>query len=116
MKHRKSKEMAQVRREEAVDAVEAVVEILRETEGRLGDSDVDVKRRIELAKMRREMEESLPQLRAAAYLPSPSFSTTIAGEDEDGSEPTKRQDDLTSASSQIDPNMVSRHPVNLRPS
>jgi DNA polymerase gamma 1 len=96
MKHRKTKEKAAQRDEETVAAIESVVEQLREAEGLLGDSGVDLEKRAELHKMRTEMEESLPQLRADA-LPS-SADADLAVD----SEPTKRWEDLTSVNSLAD--------------
>ncbi|EGO04129.1 hypothetical protein SERLA73DRAFT_102478 [Serpula lacrymans var. lacrymans S7.3] len=86
MKHRKSKEKLQERRAEAV---EAVVELMRDTEMKY-DQEVDSIKKEELRRLRLEMEESLPQLQA---------------EDIDVAEAelsNKRWEDLTSANSLAD--------------
>ena len=86
MKYRKSKETQRVRRAEAV---EAVVELMRDAELK-HDREVDEIKREELRRLRTDLEESLPQLEAA----------DIDTEEADLS--SKRWEDLTSANSLAD--------------
>jgi DNA polymerase gamma 1 len=86
MKYRKSKETQQVRRAEAV---EAVVELMRDAELK-HDGEVDEIKREELRRLRADLEESLPQLEAA----------DVDAEEADLS--SKRWEDLTSANSLAD--------------
>jgi DNA polymerase gamma 1 len=58
MKHRKAKA---VRIEQRAEAVEAVLEIMRDTASQ-AESEVDAARRAQLRRLRAEIEESLPQL------------------------------------------------------
>ncbi|KAI0063819.1 gamma DNA-directed DNA polymerase [Artomyces pyxidatus] len=88
MKYRKSKLKERERKEEAY---EAVVALLRETTRR-HDNEVDENKREEYRKLRQAMEESLPQL--------------LEGEEENGDGETdmsaKRWEDITSANSLAD--------------
>ncbi|OJA17615.1 hypothetical protein AZE42_01199 [Rhizopogon vesiculosus] len=86
MKHRKSKETQQVRRAEAV---EAVVELMRDAELK-HDGEVDEIKREELRRLCADLEEGLPQLEAA----------DVDAEEADLS--SKRWEDLTSANSLAD--------------
>ena len=86
MKYRKSKEKQQVRRAEAV---EAVVELMRDAELK-HDGEVDEFKREELRRLRADLEEGLPQLEAA----------DVDAEEADLS--SKRWEDLTSANSLAD--------------
>lgn len=86
MKHRKSKETQKVHRAEAV---EAVIELMRDAEFKHDQEDDEIKRE-ELRRLRADLEESLPQLEAA---------DTDAMEADLSS---KRWEDLTSANSLAD--------------
>lgn len=86
MKHRKSKETQKVHRAEAV---EAVIELMRDAEFKHDQEDDEIKRE-ELRRLRADIEESLPQLEAA---------DTDAMEADLSS---KRWEDLTSANSLAD--------------
>jgi DNA polymerase gamma 1 len=86
MKHRKSKETQKVHRAEAV---EAVMELMRDVEFKHDQEDDEIKRE-ELRRLRADLEESLPQLEAV---------DTDAVEADLSS---KRWEDLTSANSLAD--------------
>ena len=101
MKHRKNKEIAAERYVETVEAIELSMRQLREAEALLGDDGGDLEKREGLRKLRVEMEESLPQLHADTLLSSGSSSASTA-DLEDGAEPNKRWEDLTSVNSLAD--------------
>lgn len=86
MKHRKSKETQKVHRAEAV---EAVVELMRNTEFKYDQEDDETKRD-ELRRLRADLEESLPQLEAAD---ADAVEADLS---------SKRWEDLTSANSLAD--------------
>lgn len=86
MKHRKSKEQAQEQREEAVDAV---LQLMREAEEQQGD-EMDAAKKEELRRLRQEMEESLPQLQQGDSIEVEADLTS------------KRWEDITSANSLAD--------------
>ncbi|KAG2055926.1 hypothetical protein BDR06DRAFT_953305, partial [Suillus hirtellus] len=86
MKHRKSKETQKVHRAEAV---EAVVELMRNTEFKYDREDDETKRE-ELRRLRADLEESLPQLEAAD---ADAVEADLS---------SKRWEDLTSANSLAD--------------
>ncbi|KAG1834876.1 DNA polymerase family A-domain-containing protein, partial [Suillus variegatus] len=86
MKHRKSKETQKVHRAEAV---EAVVELMRNTESKYDQEDDETKRE-ELRRLRADLEESLPQLEAAD---ADAVEADLS---------SKRWEDLTSANSLAD--------------
>ncbi|KAI0078596.1 gamma DNA-directed DNA polymerase [Panus rudis PR-1116 ss-1] len=86
MKYRKSKEKQQEQKAEAVDAV---LELMRENELKQ-QSEEDISKKEELRRLRQEMEESLPQLQA---------DDTLENEAELSS---KRWEEITSANSLAD--------------
>ena len=91
MKYRKSKLKERERKEEAY---EAVVALLRETEFRIGHEE-DEKKRGELQKLRLAMQDSLSQM-----LDAPSASDESTDGDEEMA--SKRWEDITSANSLAD--------------
>lgn len=103
MKNRKMREGERERAREAVGAVEGVLEMLREAEGALEGVEGKEGEREEMRRMRAGMEESLPQLQAAADTLAPDYTTTSSDEDGEndtvGGTPSQRWEDLTSANS-----------------
>jgi DNA polymerase gamma 1 len=86
MKHRKSKETQKVHRAEAV---EAVIELMRDAEFKHDQEDDEIKRE-ELRRLRADLEESLPQLEA---VDTDAMEADLS---------SKRWEDLTSANSLAD--------------
>lgn len=94
MKHRRGKDVARRRWEEAVGAVVSAIAQLKDAEARLTGTARQGEA-AELLRMRCEMEDSLPQLLAQAPIDAPIGEGSSAGDGEEA----QRWEDLTSLNS-----------------